>query len=190
MTRGLPSEHGYSLVEMLIVMALMGIVIGGLTTVFVSGSGAENNLNQEFQAQQTARLALDRLRGDVHCASTATYNANINGHPGMQLAVSGCWASTTVTWCILASTKLGGRYALWRTTLNTASTCTAADTQKLLQADDLMLTPATILTTTCASKGLPSVGIDFKVNVNSASKSSDTYELKDNLVTRNSTRCP
>jgi prepilin-type N-terminal cleavage/methylation domain-containing protein len=193
MTRRLHGAHGYSLVEMLIVMALMGIVIGGLTTVFVSGSGASNTLNQEFQAQQTARLALDRLRTDVHCAAQASAST-INGFQGVKLDVANCSAATpTVTWCILASTALTGRYALWRTTLNSTATCTASDTMKVLQADYLMPvgSPAStaniISTPSAAYQGLETVGIDLKVAV--TLKANTSYELKDSLVTRNWTRC-
>lgn len=64
-------QAGYTLVELLAVMLILGIVLTGLTTAFVSGSHAELTLNRRFQAQQQARLALDRIRSDVHCAFAA-----------------------------------------------------------------------------------------------------------------------
>ena len=63
------AEHGYSLVELLVTMVILGVVLSGLTTVFISGSSAEVNLDLRAQGQQNARLALDRLRVDIHCAS-------------------------------------------------------------------------------------------------------------------------
>ena len=54
------NEGGYTLVEMLVVMAILGVVISGLTTIFVSGSHAELDLNRRFQAQQQARLLQER----------------------------------------------------------------------------------------------------------------------------------
>src|SRR5262249_29052045 len=61
-------EKGYSLVEMLTVMVIMGIVLGGLTQVFTSASKADIDMNNRFNAQVQTRLALDKLRRDIHCA--------------------------------------------------------------------------------------------------------------------------
>ena len=74
----LRSERGYTLVEMLTVLVIMGVVMGGLTPVFVSATNSETDMNNRFRAQQTARIGLDKLRREVHCASTAT-TGNPNG---------------------------------------------------------------------------------------------------------------
>ena len=58
----LAAEHGYSLVELVTVVAILTIVISSLTTVFVSASNGELDMNRRFQAQQNARLAMDKLR--------------------------------------------------------------------------------------------------------------------------------
>ena len=65
----LRGERGYTLVEMLTVMVIMGVVMSGLTTVFVHASNSEADMNTRFQAQLTARLALDKMRREVHCAT-------------------------------------------------------------------------------------------------------------------------
>ena len=70
--RRLRGESGYSLVELLTVMAILGVVLGGLTALFVGGSNAQLDMNRRFEAQQAARLALDKMRREVHCASAAT----------------------------------------------------------------------------------------------------------------------
>ena len=72
MIRRLRSERGYTLIEMLTVLVIMGVVTGSLTAVFVQASNAEADMNNRFQAQLTARLALDKMRREVHCASVAT----------------------------------------------------------------------------------------------------------------------
>ena len=46
----------------------MSVVITSLTTVFVQASNSETDMNSRFQAQLTARLALDKMRREVHCA--------------------------------------------------------------------------------------------------------------------------
>jgi prepilin-type N-terminal cleavage/methylation domain-containing protein len=191
-------EHGYTLVEMLVVMVILGVVIGGLTTIFVSGSRAELDLNRRFQAQQQARLALDRIRVDLHCAEKAQVQT-INTYNGLAISAPNC-STSTIDWCLVPSTAMTGRYALYRTT-STTNQCGATDTARLKVADYLLTN-----TTNAALTGLPAsrtvfgtmqttpsaqlltVLVDFPVSVNPTS-SQDVYELKDAIVARNSARC-
>src|SRR5204862_1004290 len=76
--RALRRERGYTLVEMLATLSILGVVMGGLGTLFVSATNSEADMNNRFRAQQTARVALDKMRREVHCASTAT-PGNANG---------------------------------------------------------------------------------------------------------------
>lgn len=188
-------EGGFSLIEMLMVMVLMGIVMGSITTVFVSGSRAQTELNRFFQAQTQARAGLDKLRADVHCASGAQATT-VNAFQALKLNDANCYSATaTITWCLVPSTALTGRYALYRSTIDTTSTCTSNDTTMQFVADYLMpvgSTPsvANILTTpNIVLQGLQTVGIDLKVSTNPTSSAQDTYELTDSLVTRNYSRC-
>jgi prepilin-type N-terminal cleavage/methylation domain-containing protein len=70
--RLLASERGYTLVELLQVTVILGVVLAGLTTLFVQASNAEFQMNERFQAQQNARLAVDKMRREIHCASAIT----------------------------------------------------------------------------------------------------------------------
>ncbi len=177
-------ERGYTMVEMLVVMLILGIVLTGLTTVFVSGSHAEIDLNRRFQAQQQARLALDKIRADLHCASAAEVDAT---YGYLKIAENSNCSSTNVTWCAAASPNMTGRYALYRTTNTTTSRCGASDTSKLLVAD--YLTRGTGLWSFSAPTGmLELISVDFPISVNPSS-SRDVYELKDTIVARNSARC-
>jgi prepilin-type N-terminal cleavage/methylation domain-containing protein len=179
-------ERGYTLVEMLVVMAILGVVIAGLTTVFVSGSRAELDLNRRFQAQQQARLALDKIRTDLHCASAAQVQT-INTYNGVAISAPNCSAAT-IDWCLVPSAKLTGRYALYRTT-STTNKCASADTGRLLVADYLTRNTGIFTTLTNVSNGsLEVVLVDFPISVNPTA-TSDVYELKDMIVARNSTRC-
>ena len=106
------SEKGYSLVELLVTMVILSVVVGGLTTVFISGSSAQVRLNERFQAQQNARMALDRLRVDIHCASAAQAQT-INTYPGIKLNESSCYSSTpTVSYCLIQTSSSPLRYGL------------------------------------------------------------------------------
>ncbi|HZC30412.1 MAG TPA: type II secretion system protein, partial [Gaiellaceae bacterium] len=173
------SESGYTLVELIVVMALLSIVLGALTTLWVSGSNTELRLNRQFQAQQTARLALDRVRTDIHCASAATAGT-VSTYQAVTLAypASGC-STTTVYWCAVPSTTMTGRYALWRST-SAASTCTSSDTSRQLEADDLT-TSSNVFSTSLVNNSLERVGVDFPVSVNPTA-TADVFELKDSIV--------
>ena len=185
--RRLRAEGGYSLVEMLIVMVIMAIVLGALTTLWVSGSSTQLRLNRQFQAQQQARLALDRIRTDIHCASAAQAQT-IGTYPGVKLAfpAGGC-SSSTVSWCVVPSTALTGRYALYRSTA-TSNICTTSDTTRRFVADYLTTSSGIFATPAVVNNGLEIVSVDFPVSV-SRSSTADLYELKDAIVVRNSTRC-
>lgn len=178
-------EHGYTLVEMLVVMAILGVVIASLTGIFVSGSRAELDLNRRFQAQQQARLALDKIRTDVHCASAAQAQT-INTYTGLKIAATNC-STTTISWCAVPSTSMTGRYALYRTT-GTANVCQTTDTSRVKVADYLTTNAGIFSTPTVPQDALQMVLVDFPVSVN-PTVTRDVYELKDTLVARNSTRC-
>jgi prepilin-type N-terminal cleavage/methylation domain-containing protein len=57
--RVLTCERGYSLIELLQVTAILGVVLTGLTALFLQATKAELDMNRRFQAQQSARLAVD-----------------------------------------------------------------------------------------------------------------------------------
>jgi len=180
-------EKGYSLIELLVTMVILTIVIGSLTTVFISRSSAEASLNRRFQAQQNARMGLDQIRTDIHCA-TAAQAQTINTYPGLKLAVANCYAATpTVSWCAVLVTSSPARYALYRSTTTGATTCTSSDANRVLVADYLT-TSAAFTTATISQFTLQRVAVDFKVSVNQTT-TRDAYELTDSIVARNSSRC-
>ena len=90
-------ERGYTLVEMLTVLVIFGTVMSALMVLFVQGTGAEVDMNNRFQAQQDARLALDKLRRETHCASAVT----VSSASSVTLSLpSYCpTGNGSVTWC-------------------------------------------------------------------------------------------
>ena len=183
------SQRGYTLVELIIVMAMLGVVLTSLTAAFVTGSNTELDLNRRVQAQQAARLALDRLRVDIHCASAAQAQLVGGSYTGVKLAVGQCTAYTntpTVSWCAVSVTSSPPRYALYRST-STTNTCTPGDSTRVRVADYLT-TDANVFTTgTIPQNAQQKVGVDIRVSVHP--NGSDAYELTDAIVARNSTRC-
>jgi prepilin-type N-terminal cleavage/methylation domain-containing protein len=186
-----PAEDGYTLVELIVVMAILGIVLSGLTTVFVGGSTAEAQLNHRFQAQQEARAGLDRIRTDIHCASSAQALA-INTYPAVRLNVTSCAGTTTYDyWCTISSSTSPVRYQLWRTSSTvapTTSTCTSTDAARVLISNNLV-SSAAFTTDGTPQNGLQTVAIDFKVSANGTSNTKELYELTDSIVARNAARC-
>jgi Tfp pilus assembly protein PilW len=72
LARRMRSRGGYTLVELVVVLAIFMLIVTSLTKLFTSGAQAELDLNRRFQAQQEARNGLDRLRRELHCSSGIT----------------------------------------------------------------------------------------------------------------------
>lgn len=184
--RRLRAERGYTLVEMLTVLVIMGVVMGGLTTVFVSATNSETDMNNRFQAQLTARLALDKMRREIHCASVAT-PTGVSSSVTITLPSYCKTGSGSVTWC----TRSNGtnRYALYRVV---GSSCTGG-----VMWADYLVTSASVSAcsgalcifnyTAQSPASLAKLGVDLPVNVKPA-KTVEGYELVDDIVLRNSTR--
>ena len=171
----LSAERGYSLVELLTVMAIMGVVMTGVTALLVQGSNAEVDMNARFQAQQTARVAFDRIRREGHCASVAT----LTGQTKATLTVNAACGSQ-VSWCTVAVTGTT-RYALYR-----QSGATCGSTGGVKWAD--YLTSGNVFTYTAqSSQSLAKLSVDLPVNLR-PSRTFETYELKGDIALRNSTR--
>jgi prepilin-type N-terminal cleavage/methylation domain-containing protein len=195
--RRLRGERGYSLIEMLTVMVIMGVVMSSLTTVFVTASNSETDMNNRYQAQLTARVALDKMRREVHCAKVATPA----GAPTSAVTLTMSWTqsdgttfncktgSGSITWC--TRNLATNRYALYRVV---GSTCTGG----VKWADFLVPSAGA---STCGSptalcmftyteqstSSLAKLHVDIPVNVRPA-KTVERYELVDDIVLRNSAR--
>ena len=190
----LRGERGFTLIELLVTMSILGIVLGSLTTILVSGSKAELDMNRRFQAQQNVRLALSKVRGDVHTACNA---AVISGTEldlyNYDLASASCSPTVSLTWCVTATspTMSTARRALYRVAPGTDC---SSPTSGQLYADQLLPTsaaPPTIFTLNTPAVGSgqrPSVAIDLRAGANPNTTATDVYELSDTLVLRNGAR--
>ncbi len=178
--RQLRAESGYTLTELLAVMVVLGIVLGALTILFVSGSRAEIRANQEFQAQQNARLALDRMRRELHCASAVSAPS---GTPTTTITVTlpaGCQGADTVVTYATANvstdryqmTRQGGDGSTWGDTVTVADYFTNDD----------------VFTYTAPGSGtLGVLSVDFPVNLDPTDPNR-LWRLEDDIVLRNTTR--
>ena len=169
-------ERAYTLIEMVAVAAILSVVVGGLTTLFAQGANAEVEMNRRVQAQLQARLALDHLRREVHCAEAITPSGTAAAIT-LTLPVGCPTGSGTVSWCTV--NRGPSRYGLYRLP---GSTC---DATGRLHAD--YLTAATVFSyTPQSSLSLAKLRVDFPVSVEPGR--SGSYRLADDIVLRNSTR--
>ncbi|MFL5910058.1 MAG: PilW family protein [Gaiellaceae bacterium] len=101
----LQAESGFSLVELIVTMVVMGIVMTGLVNVFTSGERASADATARIQSQQRVRIAFDRLEYDTRCASVASI---LSSGAGVALTLpSQCdHASGSVVWCISSGSLL------------------------------------------------------------------------------------
>ena len=125
------AQDGFTLVEMLVVMAILGTVIAGLAVMFSGALNSQSDQTNRAEVQQDARLGLDRMRREIRCASDIT---TPSGYPASTVTISlGSYcptaggAATTVTWCTKdkngTTPPVAGAqpYTLWRYTGSTCS---------------------------------------------------------------------
>ena len=168
-------EEGFTLTEMITVMAILGIVLGGLTTMFHAGMRAELRASREYEAQQTARLALDALRRELHCASAVSA---ANGVAVSSITVTlpdGCSGTdTSVTYA--TQSVSASRYELQRT--GSVGTVVVAD----------YVTTADLFTYYVPATGtLGRLRVEIPVNIN-PSDAGTQWTLADDIVLRNTDR--
>lgn len=195
--RLLLSEHGYSLIELIIVMMLFLVVVGALTDGFASATKAESDQTARAADQQAAREALERMRKDIHCASgastqeivdpvtgvgTGNYVLNLTETAGSCLGVTN--ATSGVQWC---TNEVGGnplRYQLFRTISGTCNGANALFELDYIAKANLWSLP------TCTSGRLQTVAVDLPVNRDPLYHPSRTYDLQDAIALRNTLPCP
>jgi prepilin-type N-terminal cleavage/methylation domain-containing protein len=174
--QGLRGQAGHTLTELITALAIMSIVLGGLGTMFRAGMRAEVKANREVQAQQNARLALDRLRQELHCANEiSAANGVAVSSISVTLPAVCRGADTTVTYT--ATSVATGRWKLTRTG-DSSALSTVAD----------HLSSATPFTYWAPASGtLGRLSVDIPVNVNPTDTSTQ-WRLQDDIVLRNTSR--
>ncbi len=70
--RSLHCEHGFTLVELMITMAIMGVIILGMFAVYLNMQRTTYNQSEIVDTQQSLRVATDLLSKDVHMAGFLT----------------------------------------------------------------------------------------------------------------------
>jgi prepilin-type N-terminal cleavage/methylation domain-containing protein len=202
-------ERGFTLPELLITMAILLIVVGSLASVLVSASKSEVDASTRFRAQIQDRTALDKIRRELHCASTVT----VTNASGVAVSAGTAGAGVTtqlssfcpsalgttryVTWCASSTGALTtGDWALYRVT-STTSAPTCSSSGKVKWEGYLTTgTPFCLPTTTLACSGvlrpatsLPMLHVTLPVNIKGPGPTlPDRYNLVDDIALRNGVR--
>ena len=195
-------EGGFTLVELIITMAILLIVVASLSSVLVSATRTEVDTNKRFQAQEQARTGLAQLTRELHCASAVTQTSGSAMTAGTNYnAISATLPSTCATsggvalfatWCTSASTLKTGDFALYRVT-STSARPTCATAGKIKRVDYLQTsTPFCLPSTSTAcggvlkpSSSLPMLHITMPVNLNGPTSTVDSYDVIDDVALRN-----
>lgn len=180
-------EGGYSMIEMLVTMAILGTVMASITGLFVAGTRAQVDMNERFQGQQEARLALTKMRREVHCASTATGQGTPNAdgyytHVLLTLASYCKTGSGQVSWCSVVYPGSNTRFRLFR---QTGATCDSASPS--VRWADYLTTAYLFKPENGISGQLAKLRVNFPVDLR-PEDSLRSYRLTDAIVLRNSTR--
>lgn len=174
--RLLENEAGFTLIEMLTVLGILGIVLSALMAMFVSGIRAEADMNQRFQAQQEVRQAFSKLRREAHCASNATTTGStVTFTLGAYCPTAG--GASQATWCTVS---LGPqRYGLFREP-GPADGCGASSVK---QAD--YLTSNSVFSSQIAALSRRRLHVALVADANPSSPGG-AYALDDTITLRNS----
>jgi prepilin-type N-terminal cleavage/methylation domain-containing protein len=178
-------ERGYSLIELIISMSILGAIMTSISVLLVSATNSEVEMNNRFQAQTAARLGLDGIRREVHCAQSVAVSgtASADGrYPVATLTIPATCPTAgglgTITWCTAAN---GNRWSLWRYQSASCGTGTGRKyADHLTQSGAFTYSPQ-------SPTSLAFLGVRLPVNV-SSTRSTRAYVLDDNIVLRNSTR--
>jgi prepilin-type N-terminal cleavage/methylation domain-containing protein len=173
------SEGGYTLSEMIVVLAILGFVLSSLLAVFVSGTRAETDMNKRFQAEQQTRIALSRLRREIHCAYAASTTGSVLTLSfGAYCSNPAAAGNYQATYCAVS---LGPqRYGMFR---QAGATCGSAGGTKV--AD--YLTSSSLFGYSAPSGAIPQVLISLPVDVD-PSNPAGAYQLQDAITMLNSPR--
>lgn len=197
MRRRLACQSGLSLVELIVVLVITTIIFGPIVNSFVSALNEQARQLDVATAQEQARLALQRMRKDIHCAHGVTTPAE-NSSDGYTLILTETNTTGTaecpglisqdasaVEWCTIPIGGSSSEYDLYREN-NANDSCEAgASTFEVgdISQANLWSVP------TCTGGEYPAVAVSIPVEIDLSSTQQGTYDLADQIALRNGTPC-
>jgi prepilin-type N-terminal cleavage/methylation domain-containing protein len=210
----LRDEAGYTMFELLVVMIILGVVLLGMTTSFAAGLSAESGTIKRIVAQENARLALNRMRVDIHCASAAPapqenpfggFTLTLTESPNVCPSVT--TSSSGVQWCTIPVSGETNRWQLFRFLGTVLADCNGSAGATLVV--DYLVTPDGGWSSNtgvdpvptdwegniwpdapiCSAGSLPAVAVRMAVNPDPVAQPALSYDVGDTIALRNATRC-
>jgi prepilin-type N-terminal cleavage/methylation domain-containing protein len=170
MKQRLRNESGVTLVELLIGIAILGLISAGLTNVFVSGLRASSDTGARTAGQGTIQTAVNRLEYELRCASGATVPSTPSSSVTLTLPSECIHGTGQYTWCVSGAS------------LKRYSGASCSGTAQTFGSNVTTATPFTLINT---SGYLPQLQIAFAVN---SGGSSDAVSISDTITLRNAAR--
>lgn len=98
-------ESGFTLIELVVVMTVLVLLMGGVSAMFISGLQTSSTTNDILASQTQIHIALDRLEFEARCASTI---ARVSSGAGITLTLpTQCpHATGTVSYCVSSGSLL------------------------------------------------------------------------------------
>jgi type II secretory pathway pseudopilin PulG len=173
--RRLRSNSGFTLVELIVVCATLGIVLAGLTNIFVSGERASQDDNAQMTGQQAIETTLGRLEYDARCASSASLISKSGSNAaGVSLVIPSWCAHSTgdAAWCVQSGSLVR---------IANATTCTGSG--QTFATNVTSTTPFSCNAPTGTNAPLPQLDLDLIINP--TGRSTDATTATDGITMRN-----
>jgi len=171
-----------TLIELLTTMTILAFVLSGIVVMFVSGLHSEVGMNERFQSQQSARLAISSLRTEVSSACSVSVAAGGTSAtlvlPNSDPSQACSTGTSQDTWCA-DSTSGTAPFGLYRQVGSACSASTGVRRADSLTTNAVFSAPCPAGTTIH-----PQLGVTFPVDANLAT-STGSYTLTDTLTARN-----
>jgi prepilin-type N-terminal cleavage/methylation domain-containing protein len=148
-------SEGFALIELLVAMTILGIVMTALIGSFTTGLRQEIDQTRREQAYANARIAIQRMRVDIHCALGQT-SVDQNAYGGFTLTLTelndtstGGWCpgvipagndSSGVQWCTVPKAGSSTRFILYRYLGTDPSEC-GGSTSSSFEVDYIAVPP-------------------------------------------------
>ncbi len=211
-------ERAQSIVELIVVMAVLGIVVAPISAAFATSMRHQAGQTRREEAQSSARAALQRMRLDIHCAHATTLPLQQNDYGGFTLmlpenpgqcpgVVPLSSGASGVAWCTIPYPGSTTRFRLFRLTANSVAECNGG-TGATFEIDYIAAPVSGWPTNagsspvptswagniwptsdTCTAGSLPSVAVDINVSQNPTTMPNEGYELIDRIAALNADPC-